>query len=147
MSRELAVIATILAGGLIALQAPVNSILGRGVGTYLGVALSFAIGTVALVGLWAVTGADRLGVAAARELPWYAFTGGLLGAVYVVCALLSVRVLGAGGVVAATIAGQLAASVLLDRLGAFGLAERALTSGRLLGLALLVVGTVLVVRQ
>jgi transporter family-2 protein len=50
-------------------------------------------------------------------------------------------------VTAATIAGQLTLSVVLDRLGVLGLDERAITWDRLLGIALLAAGTVLVVRD
>jgi uncharacterized membrane protein YdcZ (DUF606 family) len=50
-------------------------------------------------------------------------------------------------VTGATIAGQLAMSVFLDRVGAFGLEQRGLTPLRVLGVALLAVGTILVVRE
>jgi bacterial/archaeal transporter family-2 protein len=58
-----------------------------------------------------------------------------------------VRELGAGGVTAATIAGQLTLSVVLDRLGVLGLDERAVTWDKVLGIALLAAGTVLIVRD
>jgi transporter family-2 protein len=72
--------------------------------------------------------------------------GGLLGAVYVANALIAVSSIGAGGVAAATITGQLTASVALDRLGVLGLEEIALTPERILGVALLLAGTLLLVR-
>ena len=61
-------------------------------------------------------------------------------------ALIAVSAIGAGGVAAATITGQLTASVVIDRLGLFGLDEVALSPERLIGVALLLAGTVLVVR-
>ena len=61
--------------------------------------------------------------------------------------LMTVRELGAGGVTAATIAGQLTLSVVLDRLGVLGLEERAITWDKMLGIALLAGGTVLIVRD
>jgi transporter family-2 protein len=61
--------------------------------------------------------------------------------------LIAVRELGAGGVTAAVIAGQLALSVVLDRLGVLGLDERAITWEKLLGIALLALGTLLIVRE
>jgi transporter family-2 protein len=61
--------------------------------------------------------------------------------------LISVRTLGAGGVTAATIAGQLTMSVVIDRAGLLGLDQRALTPGRVLGIALLAAGTFLIVRD
>ncbi len=83
----------------------------------------------------------------AGGLAWYYLTGGVLGAIYVTSALATVRLLGAGGVTAATITGQLTAAVVIDRLGVLGLDERPLSAGRLLGIALLALGTYLVVRE
>ena len=62
-------------------------------------------------------------------------------------ALVVVRSLGAGGVTAATITGQLAASLVLDREGVLGLEERPLSTSHVLGVALLALGTLLVVRD
>jgi bacterial/archaeal transporter family-2 protein len=73
--------------------------------------------------------------------------GGVAGAVYVTVALIAVREVGAGGVTAATIAGQLALAVLVDRLGVFGLEERAITWDQVVGIALLATGVLLVVRE
>jgi bacterial/archaeal transporter family-2 protein len=47
----------------------------------------------------------------------------------------------------ALIAGQLTMSVVIDRLGVLGLEERAITWQKLVGIALLTAGTVLVVRD
>jgi len=57
-----------------------------------------------------------------------------------------VKTLGAGSVAAATITGQLTASVLIDQLGAFGLDKQPLTLARIVGIALLLSGTYLIVR-
>jgi len=146
-NQVLAVMATVFAGGLIALQAPINSTLGRAIGSLPAASVSFAIGLAALVAITLLVagGFGRLGEAG--NLSWYYLTGGVLGAVYVTTALIAVRTLGAGGVTAATIAGQLTLSVVIDRLGILGLDERGLTPGRVLGVALLAAGTFLVVRE
>ncbi|MBA3301535.1 MAG: DMT family transporter, partial [Thermoleophilaceae bacterium] len=86
-------------------------------------------------------------VGEAKTLPWYYLLGGVLGAVYVTTALVSVQTLGAGGVTAATIAGQLTASVVVDRFGLLGLDERPLSWQRVVGVALLAAGVFLVVRD
>jgi transporter family-2 protein len=143
----LAALATVFAGGLIALQAPINSILGRSVGSLAAASVSFAIGLAALVAITLLLGGGFGKLGEAGNLSWYYLTGGVLGAVYVTTALIAVRTLGAGGVTAATIAGQLTLSVVIDRLGVLGLDERGLTPGRVVGVALLAVGTFLVVRE
>lgn len=147
MSRELAVLLTATTGGLVALQAPINSGLGRAVGTWQAAFLSFAVGTVALA-LIASLATGGLGqLAEIRGLSWYYLTGGLLGACYITSVLVTVRSLGAGGVVVATVAGQLAVGVVVDQFGLLGVERSPVTAAKLAGLALLAAGTYLVVRD
>ena len=82
-----------------------------------------------------------------RELSWYYLIGGALGAAYVTTALVTVRELGAGGVTAATIAGQLTMAVTLDRAGILGLPQKAVTVPRAFGVLLLAAGVYLIVRD
>ena len=146
MSKELiAALATAMVGGLIALQAPINSGLGKAVGTLPAAAISFMVGTVLLVGLVTVSG-QLDNVPEAANVRWYYLLGGLLGAAYVTTVLLTVRTLGAGGVTAATVSGQLTASLVIDRMGLLGLDETPITLGRVIGVVLLIAGTVLVIR-
>jgi transporter family-2 protein len=146
VDKGIAVGLTAVVGGLIALQAPINSVLGKRIGTLPAASVSFAIGTVVLVLLALLVGGGFGKVGEARHLAWYYLLGGVLGAVYVTTVLLTVRTLGAGGVTAATIAGQLSASVVIDRMGILGLEKQAVTAPRLLGVVLLALGTFLVVR-
>lgn len=146
MEKWLPVMATVVAGGLVALQAPINSTLGKATGTFAAASISFAIGLVVLVAITVVVGGFG-DVGKAADLKWYYLMGGVLGAAYVTTVLVSVRELGAGGVTAATIAGQLGASVLIDRAGVLGLEEKALTPGRVAGILLLAAGVFLIVRD
>ena len=148
MDKWAPVLLTVLAGSLVAMQAPINSMLGRSVGTFAAASLSFAIGLTVLIAITLVAGSGGFhNLGEAGDLKWYYLTGGVLGAIYVTSVLVSVRTLGAGGVTAATIAGQLTMSVVLDRAGFLGLDERALTPQRILGIALLAAGTFLIVRE
>lgn len=146
MDKGVAVALTAVVGGLIALQAPINSTLGKRVGTLPAASVSFAIGTVVLVLLAFTFGGGFGKVGEVRNLSWAYLLGGVLGAAYVTSVLVTVRTLGAGGVTAATIAGQLSASVVVDQMGVLGLEKNAITAPRLLGVALLAAGTFLVVR-
>lgn len=145
MDRGLAVVLTAVAGGLIAAQAPINAELGRTTGTLAAALVSFLIGTVALAAVVVLSGKAG-GLTSTFDVSWYYLLGGFLGAIYVFNALVAVSAIGAGGVAAATIFGQLAASVAIDRLGLFGLDEVPLTPERVLGVVLLLAGTILVVR-
>ncbi len=147
MSRELSVVLVAATGGLVALQAPINGTLGRTIGSWQAAFLSFAIGTAALAMVAALAKGGLGQIADARGLSWYYFTGGLLGAAYVTSVLVTVRTLGAGGIVAATIAGQLAISVVVDHLGLLGVQRDPVTVVKVVGIALLAAGTYLVVRE
>lgn len=147
MDRGLAVVLTACVGGFIAMQAPINSTLGRAVGTWQAAAVSFSVGTILLITIAAIAGGGLGDIANARHVSWYYLTGGALGAAYVTTVLVTVRTLGAGGVVAATITGQLTASVLIDQLGALGVTKQPITVLRLAGVAFLALGTYLIVRE
>lgn len=147
MDRGLAVVLTAFTGALVALQAPINSMLGRAVGTWQAAFFSFAIGTAALALIAALAKGGLGQVAEARHVSWYYLTGGLLGAAYITSVLVTVRSLGVGGVVVATIAGQLAISVVVDHFGWLGVARQPLDAVRVIGIALLAAGTYLVVRD
>jgi len=147
VEKWLPVIATVVAGSLVALQAPINSTLGKTVGTFAAASVSFAIGLALLIAITLVAGGGFGQVGEVADLRWYYLTGGILGAAYVTTVLLTVRELGAGGVTAATIAGQLTMSVIVDRAGLLGLPERGLTTQRIVGIALLAAGTFLIVRE
>jgi bacterial/archaeal transporter family-2 protein len=147
VDRALAVVLTAVVGGLIALQAPINSTLGRAVGTGQAAAVSFGIGTLVLVAI-ALLGAGGFGdLGDARHLSWYYLLGGVLGAAYVTTVLVTVRTLGAGGVTAATIAGQLTMAVVVDQLGILGVERHPIDAQRVAGVVLLAAGTFLVVRH
>jgi bacterial/archaeal transporter family-2 protein len=145
MDRGLAVILTAMVGGLIALQPPVNAGLGRATGNVAAAFVSFAVGTILLAAIMVAVGQAK-GVGSAFDVQWYYLLGGVLGMAYVFTVLVTVSSIGAGGVAAATITGQLTASVVIDRLGILGLEETPITPERVVGVALLLAGTFLVVR-
>jgi transporter family-2 protein len=147
MSRGLSVLVGLAAGALVGMQAPINSRLGRAVGDVQAATFSFLAGTVVLVAALAFVNGGPGAFAHVGRAPWWAFVGGLLGAVYVTVALIVVRTLGASGLTAAVITGQLAISVALDRFGLLGLPRQNVDVSRIVGLVLLLVGVVLVVRR
>lgn len=145
MDRGLAVILTACAGGLVALQAPINAGLGKATGGLAAALVSFSVGSLALAAIVVLSG-KAAGLGSTFDVSWYYLLGGLLGAAYVTTALLAVSAIGAGGVAAATVTGQLTAAVVIDRLGLFGLDQVAIGPARLVGVALLLAGTFLILR-
>lgn len=145
MDKGLAVILTATAGGLVALQAPINAGLGRSTGGLPAALVSFSVGSLCLAAIVVLSGKAG-GLGDLGGVPWYYLLGGVLGAAYVANALVAVAAIGAGGVAAATVTGQLTASVVVDRLGLFGLDQVPLSFARVAGIALLLAGTYLILR-
>jgi transporter family-2 protein len=137
----------LLAGVLLPIQAGVNAQLRASLGEPLMAALvSFLVGTV---GLAALTIALRLSVpatAAFTRTPWWHWAGGLLGAGYVVATIVLAPRLGAATLIAAVVAGQMVASLVLDQYGLVGFPIHPITGARVLGAALVIGGVLLIQR-
>jgi transporter family-2 protein len=144
VSKEAAIAATALVGGLVAMQAPINAALARSIGSIGAGTVNFAVGLALLLVLSVFLAG---GGNSDEPLRWYYFAGGAMGVAIVVTTLITVKSLGAGGVTAATIAGQLTLSLVLDKLGVLGLSERPLSAERLFGVGLLAAGVYLIVND
>jgi transporter family-2 protein len=142
VSKEAAIAATVVVGGLVAIQAPINALLARSMGSLGAGTVNFAVGLIALLVLSILLAG---GGDSDEPLRWYYLLGGAMGVAVVVTTLITVKSLGAGGVTAATIAGQLTLSLVLDKLGVLGLSERPLSIERLVGVGLLAAGVYLIV--
>ncbi len=76
--------------------------------------------------------------------PWWAWSGGLFGGVFILLAILLLPPLGSATLIALIVAGQMLAAITLDHFGAFGLAPHPVNISRLLGAALLTLGVILI---
>jgi bacterial/archaeal transporter family-2 protein len=147
MDRNVAVVVAVSIGAAVAAQAPLNSRLGHAVGGLPATCVALGISFAALLILTVVSGKVE-GVADVGTAPaWAVIGGGLIGALYVGSIVWTVRALGAGGLTAATVAGQLGAAMLIDHLGWFGVDRSPVTPAKLAGVALLAAGTYLVVAE
>jgi transporter family-2 protein len=136
-----------VAGGLLAVQAGVNGQLGSRLGQpMLATLASFAIGTLVLILYVVAARTPWPEVRTMTRYPWWIWTGGLLGIVYVLATVILAQRLGAAVFISLVVAGQMVVSLLLDHYGLIGFPERPITANRLLGAALLGVGVVLMRR-
>jgi len=135
----------LVAGALMPVQAGVNARLRGYLGDPIMASLvSFAVGTVVLFGYILVARIPWPGMAAAAQAPLWSWLGGALGAFFVAVTIILAFKLGATGLMAWIIAGQLVASVLLDHTGALGFPVREISLPRIAGVLLLLGGAVLV---
>ena len=134
-------------GGIaVALQPSINGRLAQRIGTLESSGISFAVGTLALFAIVLVGG--RLGnLRGIADASWWELTGGFLGALFVTLTIMIVPRIGTASAMAAAIAGQLIAGLLLDQFGIFGFRTIALDGKRAFGVALLMIGAGLVFRR
>ena len=109
--------------------------------------VALAVSFVALLTLAALT--DGLGgIRNIGDAPLHvAIGGGIAGAVYVGSIVFTVRALGAGGLTALTIAGQLGVAIVIDHFGWLGVERSPISVAKVAGVVLLAVGTWLVIRE
>ena len=141
------VLVALLIGVVLPVQSGVNAQLRIGIGhPLLAAFISFAVGTMALLGLNLALRVPLPAGEAVSRLPWWHWIGGLLGAAYIYLAILLAPRLGAATLVAAIVSGQMVASLLLDHFGWVGYPQQPLTPLRAVG-ALLVIGGVLLIQR
>ena len=137
----------IVAGVLMAIQAPTNAMLGKAAGSPVMAAfISFLVGSVALAA-YLLLSSTRVAFSGFRGLPWYVWAGGLYGAFFVAVAAFAAPRLGVGVLLTAVIAGQLVGALLLDHFGLIGLERHPVNLTRLAGVTLVLVGAVIVWRS
>jgi transporter family-2 protein len=143
ISILLPLLGILLGGVFLASQAPINAALARSLGDpILAACISFGIGFVILAAVSLFRGSWPSGTSMAAA-PWWSWLGGFLGAFYVAVVIWGVPQLGVVSTVAALVFGQVAAALLLDAVGAFGLPVQAITWQRLVAAGMILGGLIL----
>jgi len=141
-------LAALLLGALVAFQPLANAILARAIGSpYGAAAISIAVAGLGALAMVAVTGRGDLRLATLAGVPWWIYLAGFIGTVFVAGGVVIAPVTGALLFFACVVAGQLGGAMLADHFGLFGVAVRPISLARLLGLALVLGGALLVQRS
>jgi transporter family-2 protein len=142
-----ALLLALLAGLLLPLQAGINSELRSSLGHPLVATLaSFLVGSVAIA-LVMVGFRVSVPTGGFRNAPLWHWTGGVLGAVYVLITVVVAPRLGAATMIATIIGGQMLASLLLDHFGVAGYVQHPVNAWRVAGAVLIIGGVVLIQRN
>ena len=146
MQQTLLFLMAVAAGATLAVQAGLNSALGRAVQSPVyGAFLSFVAGGLALLVYCLATGVPLGNVRKGFELPWYYWMGGVLGAFYVFAIIVLAPRLGVALTIGLTVAGQMIFSLLIDHYGLMGIPQHPTSWLRVLGV-LLIIGGVVILR-
>ena len=134
------------AGGVaLPFQAGINAELAEWLGSPVRAAfVSFLVGTLVLLVAATLVFKPLPSWGRLGDAPWWVWVGGALGAFYVAASIVSAPKLGAATLIALVVAGQGVASVVVDHFGWVGFEPRHVTPGRLVGIALVGAGVLLV---
>ena len=136
----------LLIGAVLPLQALLNARLGAlSHGALFASLASFVVGTLALLLVWLATRPPALDAGTLARIPWWAWSGGLMGAAFVVVSTVMIPRLGAAALICLVVFGQLVGSLLLDHFGVLHPRQPA-DPLRILGVVLVAAGALLVVR-
>lgn len=132
-------------GMLLPLQALINASLGKQTsGPLFASLVSFLVGSAVLC-VWWLASKPTLDFSALARVPWWAWTGGAIGAVYVAAATLLIPRMGAAALICAVVFGQVLGSLLLDHFGVLH-ARTPIDWLRVVGALLVIAGALLVVK-
>jgi len=138
------VLIAFLGGILGGIQAPVNSQLGKRIGSLEASFVSFFIGTLFLLLLTTFFGKGNL--LQLPSVPRWQLVGGFLGACFVTFVIMAVPKIGVALTIISLIIGQMIVSMVIDHFGLFGSAKIALNNQRLFGVVLMLIALVFIYR-
>ncbi len=140
-----------LAGFLLPFQAGANARMGQAAGVghatpamLFGAMMNFLVGGVALGAVALALGTPLPTPGRVQSVPWWAWTAGLIGAVFVGMTVFVVPRVGVGLMLASVVVGQMIGSLIVDKYGLVGLPAQPVGLGKVLGVGLLIAGVVLI---
>ncbi|MBW4521028.1 MAG: DMT family transporter [Scytolyngbya sp. HA4215-MV1] len=140
MDIVLAIVGAGLAGSFLAIGAAANARLKQTLHSPIAAAtMNFLVGfsvLALLIGLGIFKTPDL--AEKVRDVPWWAFSGGLLGAIFVSLNTLIVPKLGLTTTTLAVVCSQMIMSLVIDQWGWFGVPLHPLNASRVFAIALLI---------
>jgi transporter family-2 protein len=106
--------------------------------------MSYFLGVLCMAALALLMRDPVPSAATAARIPWFAWSGGLFGAIFIGLGIFLVPRLGAATFFALLIAGQMLGSIAFDHFGVLGIPVHPVSAVRIAGAALLVGGVVLI---
>jgi bacterial/archaeal transporter family-2 protein len=138
----------LVAGMCVPIQGIVNNKLSSFVAhPLLAVLVSFVVGTFAIFAYILAAGIPLSNAATTlKNAPWMAWTGGLIGAIYLTSVIFLIPRLGVALTFSLIVAGQMLITVVIDHFGLLGIPVHHINWQRLFGIALIIAGVIFVRR-
>jgi bacterial/archaeal transporter family-2 protein len=128
----------------VAMNGQIRQILGH---PLWGAITNFVVGLLILLLLAAAVRVPMPSADMIAKAPLWTWAGGLIGALFVMSAILAGPKIGSATFFAMIITGQLLASIVLDHFGVLGFPHSPINFWRIAGVAMLIGGAVLVVKN
>ena len=106
--------------------------------------VSYLVGVICMALLALALRDPMPSASVAARIPWWAWSGGLFGAIFIALAIFLIPQLGAATFIALLVAGQMLCSLAIDHFGLLGVPVHPASLVRLAGAAFLVLGVVLI---
>lgn len=140
---------SILSGLAVTLQVGINGQLRANLGSpVLSSLISFLVGTIGLCIVFCFTLANGTYTLSTlsniKDIRWWMFTGGLLGAFYIFTTIIAPPKIGFANMFSLAICGQIILAVLFDHFGLLGNKIHLISPFRIIGVILLVSGVYIV---
>jgi bacterial/archaeal transporter family-2 protein len=108
--------------------------------------MSYAVGLACMALLVLAVRDPAPSASVAARIPWWAWSGGLFGAIFIGLGIFLMPQMGVATFLALLVTGQMLGSIIFDHFGWLGLTQRPVDAPRLLGVALFIEGVVLIRR-
>jgi bacterial/archaeal transporter family-2 protein len=108
--------------------------------------MSYFLGVLCMVALAVLLREPIPSTGIVARIPWWAWSGGLFGAIFIGISIVVAQQLGAAALIALLVTGQMIASIILDHFGWLGLTQKPIDLARVIGVGLLIAGVVLIRR-
>jgi transporter family-2 protein len=135
----------VAAGVALPVQFSINAQLRAAVGgPVIAAMVSFVVGAIVLAVASAASRSALPSASRVTHSPWWVWTGGALGAFYVLATIVLIPRIGAGATTGLILAGQVVAALVLDHYGLLHVPVHRIGAGRAIGAVLVIAGVALI---
>ncbi|KKY01252.1 membrane protein [Paraclostridium benzoelyticum] len=128
---------SILTGVVLSIMVVLNGDLGNATGNYISSVIIHFVGLIGIIILLVVT---KSKIKNLKGIPFYMFSGGLIGILTVLFTNISFTNLGVSLTVSLALLGQLVTSIVIDHFGYFDLVINKFEKKKIIGLGIIILG-------
>ena len=143
--NTLYVAAVLVVGFCVPIMSFANGLLAKTISSpYVATLISFCVAAMVMTGIVITTNQPFPATAALAQTKWFMWIGGLFIVMNIVTLTVVPQKIGVGNTIILFVSGQIFSSVIIDHFGLLNFQQHALNWQRLLGVALLVSGIILI---